>query len=195
MSSRKKCICLAPLSSADSKTVDKYIQQRLRDGPSYLEDLRKGVDPDKGISVLRVELSKEHLWRNGPCVNGSMVCCGTCVRKCPHRCVQDLIHKFCSYLYMGGRDGRYVSKLLEHPENLTYDLLLETFKWADVRVSLQYEPLPALYKHPTTGKTHRLVNEGSGSIVFREWPDSGLCPYCVPAVTTLRRYAYHSNSL
>lgn len=195
MSNHKRCICLAPSTDRNSKIIDEYIRDRLSGGPSYLEDLRDLVPKDVDISTARILIGSQHVCRTGQCISGGMTCCGMCTRKCPNRCVQDLIHKVCSYIYMGGRDGRYVSKLMEHPEELSYDLLLETFKWADTRIALNYEPLPALYKHPSTGKTHRLVDTSSGAIVFRDWPESGLCPFCVPPVTTLRRYAYHSNSL
>lgn len=197
LKSSNRCFCIAPVTDKveNADRINDYIQQRLSCGASFLDDLQKAVPEGTDLETARALIGSTHVCRTGPCLSGGVTCCGMCTRKCPNRCVQDLIHKFCSYIYMGGTDGRYVSKLLKQPEKLTYDILLETLKWADTRYSLSYEPLPVLYKHPRTGKTHRQVDSSTGNIIFRDWPESGLCPFCIPQVTTLRRHLYHSRAI
>lgn len=58
-----------------------------------------------------------------------------------------------------------------------------------------YAPQPEYYEIGSTGKMMRKVDKQTGKIQFRDWPDTGLCPYCLPKVTIDRHYGKNYDLL
>lgn len=145
-------------------------------------------------------------FRGGPC-NRTMKCCGVCVRQCYTRCIQDCMHR----LYMWKKLVEntppmererlplsirlIVKQKFESHKHLSWVIgeilsqktnskLKEYMSYADLRpeenpYKIDYSPQVDI--DPATGK--RRVDIRSGELCFVEWPQSGLCPYCLPSVT------------
>ena len=145
-------------------------------------------------------------FRGGPC-NRSMRCCGVCTRKCYTRCVQDCLHrlfmwqktventpatereklplnirlivnqKFESHAHMSWVVGEILSQssnnsLKEYMKN-------ESLRPEENPYKIDYAPQVKVDPH--TGR--RLCNPNTGELIVAEWPQTGLCPFCLPDVT------------
>lgn len=151
-------------------------------------------------------------FRGGSC-DRTRKCCGQCVRQCRTRCVQDCLHR----LYMWNQavisTPKYeqdriplairliVNQKFETPQQLSWCvgeiLSCRTNKAMAKHVDGDYDSHPykneygpAVAIDPVTGK--RMVNPITGEIKLLEWPESGLCPYCMPDVTVDTRYMKES---
>lgn len=151
-------------------------------------------------------------FRGGPCAR-SMKCCGACSRQCRQRCVQDCLHrlylwhklventpeteydsiplsirlivnqKFTSHEHMSWVIGEILSqhtnsKLKEYMQNAELRPEENPYK-TDYAAQVEVDP--------STGR--RVVNPSTGQLHILEWPQTGLCPYCLPEVTVDRRYS------
>lgn len=151
-------------------------------------------------------------FRGGAC-DRTRRCCGDCVRQCYTRCVQDCLHrlwlwnqmventpeaernriplairlivnqKFESHAHMSW----CVGEILNQTKNTALGVYM---KDAGLTGSSQAHPYRNNYAaaeelDPKTGR--RVVNPTTFEIKLREWPESGLCPYCIPNVTIDRR--------
>lgn len=133
-------------------------------------------------------------------------CCGDCIQFCPHRCVQDVLHRYylwCNNCYLGydsPRDIQIMTKKLMDPR-VTYDDLLSMMydKISPVKNKrlakdlkeevydenpylLNYEPITTGHISPT-GRFVKDYDPDTGLYNIIQWPDSGLCPYCSPDAT------------
>lgn len=150
-------------------------------------------------------------FRGGVCPR-TMRCCGVCTRKCYHRCIQDCLHR----LYMwrklventpeSERDQiplnirMIVTQQFESAEDLSWVVSEIIAQCANTKLKeymnsenlrpeenpykIDYAPQVAIDPH--TGK--RIVNRDTGELQIRNWPESGLCPFCLPESTVDRRY-------
>lgn len=53
---------------------------------------------------------------------------------------------------------------------------------------LDYGPLYEMEVNPKTQKLRKKVDKTTGRYVILEWPQSGMCPFCLPNATYNRRY-------
>jgi hypothetical protein len=146
-------------------------------------------------------------FRGGPC-NRSIRCCGVCTRKCYHRCIQDCLHRI--YMWKMSLDNGVDLPLAERYATTQKFENLAEMSWVvseilsqssntKVRKYMQHENLrpeenpnkidyaPSYAVDPNNGK--RVVDISTGELLIRKWPESGLCPYCLPNATIDRRYA------
>lgn len=133
------------------------------------------------------------------CPRRTNVCCGGCVRKCDSRCVQDMYTKL-NMLYESEKrkttKPSYLMQLIQStltdPE-LTYKKLMDFFndlQRGGLLYELNYTPQTQIeYISETSGRAFKKVNKQTGDVAILYWPESGLCPYCVPNVTAVARYA------
>lgn len=53
---------------------------------------------------------------------------------------------------------------------------------------LDYGPLYEMEVNPKTQKLRKRVDKSTGRYIILEWPQSGMCPFCLPNATYNRRY-------
>lgn len=156
-------------------------------------------------------------FRGGPCAR-SMRCCGVCSRQCKQRCVQDCLHrlymwnklvestpsterekiplnirlivnqKFDSHEHMSWVVGEIISQntnssLKEYMKN-------ESLRPEENPYKIDYAPQVEV--DPSTGK--RRCDPATGELCILPWPQTGLCPYCLPDVTVDGRLARANQS-
>lgn len=144
-------------------------------------------------------------FRGGSC-GRSRKCCGECTRSCSMRCVQDCLHR----LYMWNQMVKHTPEAERHKLPLALRLIVEQkfeshqqlavcvgeilsrhtntelAKYMEERELSQYmhpyrnDYSPSVVIDPATGK--RKTNPETGEISYRNWPETGLCPYCLPRV-------------
>ena len=203
----------------DTREVDKYLRERAVHAKKVLES---GENLSRGLTCLldlkemgyenvnhaRALLKERIPFRVDSC-NKQAMCCGSCVRRCRSRCVQDTLHKLymsAIHVYMGHvkyEDASLLSQMafkeLTNPHT-TYETLLDIVNYGytrglnpeeDWRGSVEdsdilrymYAPIPEIW-YTKKGRIVKDCDPETGKYKFIEWPDSGLCPYCMP------RYLY-----
>lgn len=150
-------------------------------------------------------------FRNDRCVR-SMRCCGQCTIRCANRCVQDSLHRVYLWRQMYESMDEETRKNLPlgirmaatqeftSAEQLSYVVgeILSVASNPELKQYMQDAGMRA-DEHPykmdyaqtyeydsVTGK--RVVNPMTGDLRLVAWPESGLCPYCIPHVVIDRRY-------
>lgn len=159
-------------------------------------------------------------FRGAPCKR-SMKCCGQCTRQCSNRCIQDCLHRLYMWrkLYENTPEAdrcklplsvrMIVIQEFETHEELSWAVgdilsrktnseLKEYMENASLRPEenpYKIDYAPQVEVDPSSGK--RVVDPVTGELHILEWPQSGLCPYCLPRVTVDRRVgrAYTSREL
>ena len=151
-------------------------------------------------------------FRGGAC-DRTRRCCGDCVRQCYTRCVQDCLHrlwiwnqlveatpecerdkiplairlivnqKFESHRHMSWCVGEIVCAAKSTALQQYLERIEATSSSASHPYRSNYAPAEAL--DPRTGR--RMVNPETFEIKLLEWPETGLCPYCVPNTIIDRR--------
>lgn len=150
-------------------------------------------------------------YRGGFC-NTTRKCCGVCTKKCTSRCVQDCLHrlwvwnqmvkntpedqrdrlplqirlivkqKFESHAHMSLCIGEILS--VRTNTSLRQYMSQEGVTRNSHPYKNDYSPMEVL--DPKTGR--RKINKATGEIQIAWWPESGLCPYCMPKVTIDTHY-------
>lgn len=184
-----KDICIASSVDWTREQINEYIYKRMSEGNPSILDLKNKEWSVQPINHIRAIAEFREPFKASQCSIGNL-CCGYCTRRCWHRCIQDTLSRV-SMEYMSG--NRAVRTIMSDPKNWTYDILLETVNSLCHRPPMNYAPQPVYYTNPKSGKTHRLTNADTGSIIFREWPETGLCPYCLPSTTIIRHNIYHKR--
>lgn len=133
-------------------------------------------------------------------------CCAECTRRCPYRCIQDCLNRM--YMWRHGfKDNPNVPKSLqlmvqqrfETAEDLAMAVgeILSVSTNPQLRNYIESNHISSRnhpykmnyeqdYKYDERGR--RVVNKDTGELHLRTWPETGLCPYCIPKVTIDRRY-------
>lgn len=144
-------------------------------------------------------------FRGGSC-SRTRKCCGECTRVCSMRCVQDCLHR----LYMWNQTVKYtpesereklplairlivnqkfeshqqmalcVSEILSKYRNTELAAYMERNELSEFMHPYHNDYSPSVVIDPATGK--RKTNPETGEISYRNWPETGLCPYCLPNV-------------
>lgn len=150
-------------------------------------------------------------FRGGSC-SRTRKCCGECTRICNTRCIQDCLHRL--YLWQQMVEHTPESersriplaiRLIVEQRFTTYEQLsrcvseiisvhtnTELSKYMEEAGLKRYEHpqhmdySPSVVLDPATGK--RKVNPNTGEISYRNWPESGLCPHCLPNVNIDSRF-------
>lgn len=160
----------------------------------------------------KADISEVVPFRGGPCTR-SLRCCGACTRRCKRRCVQDCLHR----LYMWNQ--LVASTPLEELHQLPLNIRLivnqkfeshEHLSWVvseiissstntTLKEYMKHESLrpeenpykldyaPQIEVDPSTGR--RICNPATGELRVAEWPQTGLCPHCLPNNTMDGRVA------
>jgi len=81
----------------------------------------------------------------------------------------------------------------------TNSLLREYMKNAGLRpeenpYKLDYAPQYEVKISEKTGKSIKKTVSETGEVIIRHWPSSGLCPFCLPTITTKRKPGRKSTS-
>lgn len=131
------------------------------------------------------------------CPRGTFRCCGACNRKCPNRCTQDALHRVALEVY-STLAGKYLpgkSDYLNYaclqfflqPERANRVTLLALVEEIIGHYKQTYREAPLFSYSPRVafritegGRTRYIRDEQTGRILIEKWPQSGLCPYCLP---------------
>lgn len=145
-------------------------------------------------------------FRGGECPR-TRRCCGDCVRQCYSRCVQDCLHRLWVWKQMvdstpeAERDkiplavrlivnqkfeshqqlSWCVGEILSRKTNMQLKEYMERAHLNDYTHPYRNDYGPMVALDPATGR--RIVNKETGEIKLLKWPETGLCPYCLPNVT------------
>lgn len=208
-------VCMCPHIGIDGiedpiqrKRVDSFIKSISSDGvlaSSGWSLLELASIADNGMDIHTILDTIP--FRGGPC-NRTTRCCGCCTRKCYNRCIQDCLHRLYIWkntpeevlpfgaklaIHQKFESHRHlswvVSEVISGSSNtkLKEYMVNEHIRPEENPNKMDYSPRPEI--DPNSGK--RRVNPISGELSFLEWPKSGLCPYCLPAITVDRRYKVH----
>lgn len=191
-------LCICPDEGVRS---DKFEQ--------FVADFLKGLAPDgsygdSGWSFLSLidmaragnslsTISEVVPFRGGACPR-SLRCCSSCARRCKYRCIQDCLHRL--YMWRSIVDNTPPERQNELPLDIRL-IAHQKFVNADhLRVVVGDLVQHEARKHPGSTKLNyepsydvdsqtgrRKVDKDTGFISILEWPQSGLCPYCLPRVT------------
>lgn len=194
------CSCVPKKPGSDQWNSWTQLEQQLLNDPEWsLLSLVDAAMTGSSLEVIQdsIPFRKHHCRR-------SMKCCGMCTRQCKTRCVQDSLHR----LYTWRKIVESTPEELKDQLPLGVQLIVkqkfdtaEQLAWAvgeiisavhntelqqymkqnnilhvDNPNKMDYSPQPAIDLQ--TGK--RIVDPQTGEIKFRLWPESGLCPYCLP---------------
>lgn len=164
---------------------------------------------DGGNSLA--EITQVVPFRGGECTR-TRRCCGDCVRQCYTRCVQDCLHRIWVWRKMvestpetereriplavrlivkqqfeSHRQLSWcVGEILSRKTNAALKEYMERAGLTNYTHPYRNDYAPTVALDPTTGR--RMVNPMTGEIRLLKWPESGLCPYCLPNVTIDRHY-------
>lgn len=138
-------------------------------------------------------------------------CCGVCTRRCYARCLQDSLHR----LYMwrklvettpkdeqesiplgirmivkkdfdNHRELSWaVGEILSQSSNTTVKEYMQDAKLRPEENPYKVDYAPQVAISPVDGR--RMADPVTGALHIMEWPETGLCPYCLPEVTVDRR--------
>lgn len=149
------------------------------------------------------------------CAN-AFKCCGTCMQYCEYRCVQDVLHRFYLWCYgcytekESSREIQIMTAKLMDPRVKFEELLDMMYSKISPVVNkrlakdlreevldenpyvLNYEPIIPGHLSEK-GKYVKEVDPDTGMYRVIQWPDSGLCPYCMPD-STIRLSTAHTGS-
>lgn len=178
-----------------------------------LYQVYKQADPSMTVEAFKQEISSTIPFRGGPC-SRSLKCCAMCTRQCRTRCIQDCynrVHMWRTMLSSTPEEQQPLAlKLAVASVDAAKDL--ETISWvvgdvlsrktnsslreymknAGLRpeenpYKLDYAPQCEVSISEKTGKSIKKTAPGTGEVLIRHWPSSGLCPFCLPAITTKRK--------
>lgn len=180
-----------------TETKSEQVLQMFMDDPDW--NLLRLTD--LALTGSSLEVIKDSVPFREQLCKRTMKCCGVCTRQCKNRCLQDSLHRL--YIWRKLVEASPESSIplgirliaRQHFESI------EALSWAvgeiisaktntEVRKYMErlqlcrsanpnkidYAPQPALDE--SSGK--RIVNSATGCIKFREWPETGLCPFCTP---------------
>jgi len=168
--------------------LDEYIQEALKEG----WDLTR-LPTDVDVYTARLALRELIPFRPLTCSYCPMMCCGMCGRPCKVRCVQDLLHKtkFMNSLQLDDDKLDTFKKLSTNP-TITYTQLQQLFcntypsmhnKRRNNPFTLDYAPKYKGITRTSKGVQKRSFDPITGQAAIYEWPETGLCPYCLPEVS------------
>lgn len=154
------------------------------------------------LGSARELMQKEIPFRVSEC-SYMLGCCGTCTRWCNKRCVQDIMQKLymkAINIYVGNveyRDAPLESRIaydaLMDPSG-DYATLLSVINelfhtrtysenrredWNTEYAKYQYAPQTE-FTVDSRGRKKAKVNPETGEVLMLRWPNSGLCPFCLP---------------
>lgn len=139
------------------------------------------------------ELVESMPFRGGPCER-HMRCCANCTRRCGHRCIQDCLNRLAMWqMTVEATPATELSRIplavrliveqrFEDAEHMSWcvsEILSEAnrrYPQGENPHKLNYEPAAEI--DVQTGRPS--VVRDSGELVLRKWPETGLCPYCLP---------------
>ena len=144
-------------------------------------------------------------FRGGAC-SRTRKCCGECTRSCSKRCVQDCLHRLYMWNKMVQATPEHerdqlplalrlivnqkfeshqqlalcVGEILSQHTNTELAKYMEAHGISQWLHPYRNDYSPSAVLDPATGR--RKVNPENGEIQYRNWPETGLCPYCLPKV-------------
>ena len=164
----------------------------------------------ENVNMARAVLQFKIPFRLRVCPIG-LACCGMCSRTCSCRCIQDVLHKLyikAAPIIYNGVEGDYLMreayKIIRNP--LANHLsIMEVFdsmytkmggkpsgkekNRAKDKRDLMYDYAPIAVGRPNkAGNIMRERNPETGEVLLHNWPDTGLCPYCLPKVTYIKEH-------
>lgn len=131
-------------------------------------------------------------------------CCGICTKKCNRRCIQDCLHKLWIEALSNSKYSEMAMQILTD-EQTTKETIVdatnsifagevhprrEGYEFRDDAtpnmLRFRYEPVTLYEEHPERPAHRRRFNPETGQVLYISWPNSGLCPFCMPRVLQSR---------
>lgn len=156
-------------------------------------------------------------FRNNKCTRSTR-CCGVCTRRCHDRCIQDCLHRLSMWRMLVNstpeeqRDhiplairmivtqdfetlydlSWCVGEILSRSCNTALDKYMTEHDMITPENPYKIDYAAQPVTDPATGR--KQVEPRTGRVQLIEWPQSGLCPYCVPGVMVYRRRSVRYDS-
>ena len=134
-------------------------------------------------------------------------CCAECTRRCPYRCVQDCLNRMYMWRQSFNQPTSKVPEALKLMVNQKFETAEDLATAVGEILSVSTNPQLKRYieSNHISSRTHpykldyeqdyrydergrRVVNKTTGELSLNNWPESGLCPYCIPTNMIDRRY-------
>lgn len=191
--------CCGIITSVDPQPF--FAKCAKKPGTWSLFSLQDMVKPLDDIHSIRARLVNEIPFRNRPCPHYFLTCCGSCTKVCNNRCIQDIIHRV-HMMYNSGQQSypyQLLRKIAGDPSTTYKQYLASVTEIINPKTNtelkqfdenphkLEYAPM---YKGATSKKSglfKKQYDDITGQVNLYEWPESGLCPYCLPKVLVNKR--------
>jgi hypothetical protein len=197
--------CFGVRQAPEGMNVDQYIRWGLEEKWNLMR-----IQPQGDIFESRLALRQQIPFRVETCTTCPMLCCGQCGKPCPHRCVQYMLHRtwsicsgvnenspkdlqeFKKMAYLPGMTFHHLSELFS--QFLTTDHNRRLKEYPEHPYTQDYAPAFKYTDLVVAGRLKRAVDPETGVVEIYEWPESGLCPYCLPYVSATLSMAQRYES-
>lgn len=180
----------------------------LHAGENFSDYMKGLFQKGKSDELNRTEL-QEVIPTKGKACGYFGNCCGWCTRTCHQRCVVDILLR-CYMLYISAKNvsedqrdsvQRNIISTIEDPDvtyhslNMLISSIIDTTKNTELnRRIVEYGQNPykfdysptVLWEQVSEKKWLRKWNKETGDIEYIHWPESGMCPFCIPRVNFRR---------
>lgn len=202
------CICPSTTPDEQSKLIESFIQYLKEHNYDWtllnLQDMCKGWDD---IEEFKTNIATVLPFRGGQCTR-TFKCCSQCTRKCATRCIQDCMTR----VYMWRRYPvknkalEYIIATVESADDLatisyavgdfisrnSNPLLAEYMDKQGLRheenpYKMDYAPQFEYKTDPTSGRRSKIPIKATNTFKILHWPQTGLCPFCLPSNMMFRR--------
>lgn len=204
---RTRCACIADTKWWDmennlaSPQLNEYISENARisaytgEFPQLLDLKRLPYKVGDSVEYIRGTIQNSIPFKPTMC-SFMLSCCGMCDKRCDKRCVQDMYTKLYFRMQRGDMEAQVIRDMLTNP-GLNYDTLRDLYDSVYTkfrndtvkRESIDPDAFKFNYAPRMVGKTDRRGRQwlevdpvtGDGKVLW--WPQTGLCPYCMPRIT------------
>lgn len=210
---QRMCCCSLQthLSSKDEQSLVKHPENQLR---NLTKTYAKKLEGQHIYDIREFFHDSKIPFRWYGCPKNSLGCCGSCTTPCRNRCPQDVLTRaylLCAYIYNNPERFNEASTIAQimymelTSDTPRYFAIMEMVRdhiksgsagpvdgeiyvpksnpyTCDYAPVIEYETIPG-----TFGEMRKKVDVETGEVAVMYWPNSGLCPFCLPIGLTNRR--------
>lgn len=194
-------ICICPVTDGGgikSSQQKEFVETFLRNlGPPEnwnwsLMELKRLAENGNSLDEIGTVIP----FRGGPC-DRTTRCCSVCTRRCFRRCIQDCLTRL--YLWKQTVGSTPESEREKLPLNMRMIVVQKFATWGElswaVGEMISKHTNPAIKEYTYAENPYKLnyepaieldesgkvrTNPVTGELSIARWPNSGLCPYCLP---------------
>lgn len=194
--------CIHPPLVSPNHSTDALIRSYVTIGEFWREMREFYQQESLEIDKFRIKLVGSLPGRTSPCSRGMNRCCGVCTKICNDRCMYDIASRIQMYLLqspdpdsamyrtvvdtMNNRETTYlqfcglINQMVSGYFNASKRKELRKNGIIENPNKLNYSPRLEYEINERTGKVSPKANRETGQVCVVEWPNSGLCPFCLP---------------